>query len=147
VILAEPKALIGFAGPRVIKQTINQELPEGFQRSEFLLSHGMVDRIVHRLELRKTLSWFLQFFEVCGTLPQKPRRRAGETLSPFLAERVGAGTAGPPAATTPAPPRAAPTVEPSPNGVPPETATPDAPQAQGAAESSPTPASEIPASE
>ena len=47
VILAEPKALIGFAGPRVIEQTIRQKLPEGFQRSEFLLEHGMVDTIVH----------------------------------------------------------------------------------------------------
>ena len=147
VILAEPKALIGFAGPRVIKQTINQELPEGFQRSEFLLSHGMVDRIVHRIELRKTLSWLLQFFEVCGTLPQKPRRRAGETLSPFLAERVGAGSAGPPAATTPAPPRAAPAAPPSPNGIPPGAAAPDASQTPGAPDSSPTPATEIPANE
>ena len=116
VIIAEPKALIGFAGPRVIKQTINQELPEGFQRSEFLLSHGMVDMIVHRTQLRQTLSWLLQFFEACGGLPQKPRRRAGETFSPFLMERIGAGTAGPPAATT-APP--APVV---PAGPPPDHA-------------------------
>ena len=55
VILAEPKALIGFAGPRVIEQTIRQKLPEGFQRSEFLLSHGFVDRIVHRKNLRTEL--------------------------------------------------------------------------------------------
>jgi acetyl-CoA carboxylase carboxyl transferase subunit beta len=52
VILAEPKALIGFAGPRVIEQTIRQKLPEGFQRSEFLLDHGMIDAIVPRKELR-----------------------------------------------------------------------------------------------
>jgi len=62
VILAEPKALIGFAGPRVIEQTIQQELPEGFQRSEFLLSHGMIDRICPRSELRPTLARFLRFF-------------------------------------------------------------------------------------
>lgn len=62
VILAEPKALIGFAGPRVIEQTINQELPAGFQRSEFLLAHGMIDRIVSRHELRKTLASLLRFF-------------------------------------------------------------------------------------
>ena len=55
VILAEPKALIGFAGPRVIEQTIRQKLPEGFQRSEFLLSHGFVDRVVHRKNLRQEL--------------------------------------------------------------------------------------------
>ena len=55
VILAEPKALIGFAGPRVIEQTIRQKLPEGFQRSEFLLEHGMIDAIVPRKELRAKL--------------------------------------------------------------------------------------------
>ena len=62
VIYAEPKALIGFAGPRVIEQTIRQKLPEGFQRSEFLLEHGIIDGIVHRRELKdrlvRTLSWF-----------------------------------------------------------------------------------------
>jgi acetyl-CoA carboxylase carboxyl transferase subunit beta len=52
VILAEPKALIGFAGPRVIEQTIRQKLPKDFQRSEFLLDHGMVDAIVDRREMR-----------------------------------------------------------------------------------------------
>src|SRR5262249_3322164 len=51
--LAEPNALIGFAGPRVIEQTIRQKLPEGFQRSEFLLEHGMIDRIVSRLEMKR----------------------------------------------------------------------------------------------
>jgi acetyl-CoA carboxylase carboxyl transferase subunit beta len=56
VILAEPKALIGFAGPRVIEQTIRQKLPEGFQRSEFLLEHGMIDAIVHRKEMRAKLA-------------------------------------------------------------------------------------------
>ena len=56
VILAEPKALIGFAGPRVIEQTIRQKLPEGFQRSEFLLKHGMIDAIVPRRELRDRLA-------------------------------------------------------------------------------------------
>jgi acetyl-CoA carboxylase carboxyl transferase subunit beta len=56
VILAEPQALIGFAGPRVIEQTIRQKLPEGFQRSEFLLQHGMVDAIVKRRELKRTIA-------------------------------------------------------------------------------------------
>jgi acetyl-CoA carboxylase carboxyl transferase subunit beta len=55
VIIAEPRALIGFAGPRVIEQTIRQKLPEGFQRSEFLLQHGMIDAIVHRKEMRERL--------------------------------------------------------------------------------------------
>jgi len=54
--IAEPKALIGFAGPRVIESTIRQKLPEGFQRSEFLLAHGMVDRIVSRLEMKRELA-------------------------------------------------------------------------------------------
>lgn len=53
VIVAEPGALIGFAGPRVIEQTINQKLPEGFQRSEFLLEKGFVDRIVERRDLKE----------------------------------------------------------------------------------------------
>ncbi|HEM45658.1 MAG TPA: acetyl-CoA carboxylase carboxyl transferase subunit beta, partial [Alphaproteobacteria bacterium] len=52
VIIAEPGALIGFAGPRVIKQTIKEDLPPGFQRAEFLLDHGMIDMIVPRKELR-----------------------------------------------------------------------------------------------
>ncbi len=60
--LAEPNALIGFAGPRVIEQSIRQKLPEGFQRSEFLKDHGFVDRIVHRNELKKELSFFLKMF-------------------------------------------------------------------------------------
>ena len=59
IILAEPKALIGFAGPRVIEQTIRQKLPEGFQRSEFLLKHGMIDAIVHRKEMRDRLAQLL----------------------------------------------------------------------------------------
>ena len=57
--IAEPKALIGFAGPRVIEQTIRQKLPEGFQRAEYLLDHGMVDLIVNRKELRQTLARLL----------------------------------------------------------------------------------------
>jgi acetyl-CoA carboxylase carboxyl transferase subunit beta len=60
--VAEPGALIGFAGPRVIEQTIRQKLPEGFQRSQFLLDHGMVDMVVDRRELKKTLVRSLKFF-------------------------------------------------------------------------------------
>jgi acetyl-CoA carboxylase carboxyl transferase subunit beta len=59
VVIAEPKALIGFAGPRVIEQTIREKLPPGFQRSEFLLEHGMIDAIVHRHELRDRLAQIL----------------------------------------------------------------------------------------
>ena len=60
--IAEPGALIGFAGPRVIEQTIRQKLPEGFQRSEFLLQHGMLDAVVPRLELKQYIATALDFF-------------------------------------------------------------------------------------
>ena len=56
VIIAEPRALIGFAGPRVIEQTVREKLPEGFQTSEFLLEHGAIDMIIDRRQLRKTLA-------------------------------------------------------------------------------------------
>ena len=55
VVIAEPKALIGFAGPRVIEQTIREKLPDGFQRAEYLLEHGMIDMVVHRHKLREKL--------------------------------------------------------------------------------------------
>jgi acetyl-CoA carboxylase carboxyl transferase subunit beta len=61
VILAEPRALVGFAGPRVIKQTIRQDLPDGFQTSEFLLESGFVDRIVHRHELRNEIGRIIDY--------------------------------------------------------------------------------------
>jgi len=61
VILAEPKALIGFTGPRVIEQTIHQRLPQGFQRSEFLLEHGLVDQVVHRKALKGTIVKLLEY--------------------------------------------------------------------------------------
>jgi len=61
IIIAEPRALIGFTGPRVIEQTIRQKLPEGFQRSEFLLEHGLIDMIVHRKNLRERLTFLLNY--------------------------------------------------------------------------------------
>ena len=74
--IAEPKALIGFAGPRVIEQTIRQKLPEGFQRSEFLQEHGMLDVVVDRRELKRTLSRALRFMGATriamDTTAQKP---------------------------------------------------------------------------
>lgn len=60
IIIAEPKALIGFAGPRVIEQTINQQLPKEFQRAEFLLEHGLIDMVVSRKELKNTLKQLLE---------------------------------------------------------------------------------------
>jgi acetyl-CoA carboxylase carboxyl transferase subunit beta len=80
VILAEPKALIGFAGPRVIEQTIRQKLPKDFQRSEFLLDHGMIDDIVDRRELRNYVIKLLNFMmnpEIHGESDiERARRRA-----------------------------------------------------------------------
>ena len=60
IIIAEPRSLIGFAGPRVIEQTINQQLPEDFQRAEFLLEHGLIDKIVDRKEIKKTVARIIE---------------------------------------------------------------------------------------
>ena len=60
IVLAEPEAMIGFAGPRVIKQTIKMELPEGFQTSEFLLEHGFIDKIVERKDMKDTLATLIK---------------------------------------------------------------------------------------
>jgi acetyl-CoA carboxylase carboxyl transferase subunit beta len=67
--IAEPKALIGFAGPRVIEQTIRQTLPDGFQRSEFLLAHGMLDMVVDRRELKAAIARALRFMRADGPAP------------------------------------------------------------------------------
>ena len=60
IIIAEPKALIGFAGPRVIRETVGEELPDGFQRAEFLIEHGMIDMIQARKDLKGTLGFLLK---------------------------------------------------------------------------------------
>jgi acetyl-CoA carboxylase carboxyl transferase subunit beta len=65
--IAEPGALIGFAGPRVIEQTIRQKLPEGFQRSEFLLEHGMLDAVVHRRDMKSYIAKALEFMAPNGS--------------------------------------------------------------------------------
>ena len=80
LIIAEPDALIGFAGPRVIEQTIRQQLPPGFQRSEFLLEHGMVDMVVARKDLKATLARVLRWFE----RGQEPARRTGTAFDDAL---------------------------------------------------------------
>ena len=72
--IAEPGALIGFAGPRVIEQTIREKLPEGFQRAEYLKEHGMVDMVVHRHELRATLA------NLCRLLTKSPALEAAGNL-------------------------------------------------------------------
>ena len=69
VIVSEPGALVGFAGPRVIKQTTQSELPDGFQTAEFLVKHGFIDRVIHRLVLRQELSLLLDYFAgACAAL-------------------------------------------------------------------------------
>jgi acetyl-CoA carboxylase carboxyl transferase subunit beta len=82
VQIAEPGALVGFAGPRVIEQTIREKLPEGFQKSEYLLDHGMVDMVVHRHKLRSTLA------DLCHVLtrtPSQPRRPSLPAPEPAVA--------------------------------------------------------------
>jgi acetyl-CoA carboxylase carboxyl transferase subunit beta len=69
IILAEPGALIGFAGPRVIEQTIGQKLPEGFQSAEFLLEHGFIDKVVKRNKLKQTLSLLIRSVDASKELP------------------------------------------------------------------------------
>jgi acetyl-CoA carboxylase carboxyl transferase subunit beta len=80
--IAEPKAQIGFAGPRVIEQTIRQKLPEGFQRSEFLIDKGMLDLVVDRRELKALIAKALRFMGATGTSP------AGVPQSPAVEPEV-----------------------------------------------------------
>ena len=76
IILAEPGALIGFAGPRVIEQTIQQNLPDGFQRAEFQLEHGLIDQVIHRKDLKNTLNKVLSLL---GNTPMSsPINEAGK---------------------------------------------------------------------
>ena len=84
--IAEPKALIGFAGPRVIEQTIRQKLPDGFQRSEFLLERGMLDLVVDRREMKATIGQVLKFMHAAkspstiregGPVSKKPQSGEG----------------------------------------------------------------------
>jgi acetyl-CoA carboxylase carboxyl transferase subunit beta len=82
VHIAEPGALIGFTGPRVIEQTIRERLPDGFQRAEYLLDHGMVDMVVHRHELRGTISNLIHL------LMKKPRPKARHEPKTINAERA-----------------------------------------------------------
>src|SRR2546430_9311494 len=89
VNVAEPRALIGFAGPRVIAETIRQPLPEGFQRSEFLLEHGQLDLVVERRDLKETLRRLLAFFADQPTTrrPSAHDLRRGRRPAPRPARR------------------------------------------------------------
>jgi acetyl-CoA carboxylase carboxyl transferase subunit beta len=75
VHIAEPGALVGFAGPRVIEQTIREKLPEGFQKAEYLRDHGMVDMVVHRREMRATLA------NLCRLLTKAPAQAPAPRVS------------------------------------------------------------------
>jgi len=85
VHIAEPAALVGFAGPRVIEQTIREKLPEGFQRAEYLKEHGMVDMVVHRHQLRATLA------NLCRLLTRSPAKPPAETLPALVTAQAPAG--------------------------------------------------------
>jgi len=100
VHVAEPGALIGFAGPRVIEQTIREQLPEGFQRSEYLLEHGMVDMVVHRHNLRMTLSRLCRLF-----MRQAPLAKREIVAAEVVQNQVAAGE--PAMAALPAPAKGA----------------------------------------
>jgi acetyl-CoA carboxylase carboxyl transferase subunit beta len=80
--IAEPKALIGFAGPRVIEQTIRQKLPEGFQRSEFLLDKGMIDFVVDRREMKAAIVRALRFMGAARTAAAAPPEPAPAATEP-----------------------------------------------------------------
>jgi acetyl-CoA carboxylase carboxyl transferase subunit beta len=80
VQIAEPGALIGFAGARVIEQTIREKLPEGFQRAEYLRDHGMVDMVVHRHDLRPTLA------RLCRLLTKSPALESAPKAAPLVSE-------------------------------------------------------------
>src|SRR5207248_11099964 len=85
--IAEPGALIGFAGPRVIEQTIREKLPEGFQRAEYLKDHGMVDMVVHRHDLRATLANVCRLLTKAPAKPVEPPPRELD-LEPLVDETV-----------------------------------------------------------
>jgi acetyl-CoA carboxylase carboxyl transferase subunit beta len=107
VHIAEPGALIGFAGPRVIEQTIREKLPDGFQRAEYLLEHGMVDIVVHRHQLRETLS------RLCSVLMERREiKRRAEPVKP--AKETAAAPADQPRIVVDNPERKAPGEEPKP---------------------------------
>jgi acetyl-CoA carboxylase carboxyl transferase subunit beta len=88
--IAEPGALICFAGPRVIQQTIREQLPEGFQRAEYLLAHGMIDMVVHRHKMRETLSRICQLMMVRVAAPKAADKSRSKRLNgqPYVNGRM-----------------------------------------------------------
>lgn len=88
IILAEPKALIGFAGPRVIEQTIHKKLPKGFQRSEFLLEHGFVDKIVERKDMKEVLEQILTMHRLTADVNEKKEKNVHDLDTKIFDSRV-----------------------------------------------------------
>ncbi len=88
IILAEPNALIGFAGPRVIEQTIGEKLPKGFQRSEFLLEHGFIDKIVEREKIKSTLSEILRAHDSRSVHGENEKKKKEKTVEQTAAEEI-----------------------------------------------------------
>src|SRR5690606_34127052 len=105
VHIAEPGALVGFAGPRVIEQTIREKLPEGFQRAEYLLEHGMVDMVVHRHQLRETLSRLVRLLTHAPALGSAPDAGSASSDAEAQPEATGADVGGA-VGEDPAPPAA-----------------------------------------
>ncbi len=97
VQIAEPGALIAFTGPRVIEQTIREKLPDGFQRAEYLLEHGMVDMIVHRHEMRDTLARIIGLLMAKGDTSAIPQNQKGPNEETSSVEQVADENAAPPA--------------------------------------------------
>ena len=89
VIIAEPGALIGFTGPRVIRETIKQELPEGFQRSEFMLEHGLVDMVVPRAEIRSVLARLVEYLQAEGAPARAERPKDEDTTQSENGDVIG----------------------------------------------------------
>jgi acetyl-CoA carboxylase carboxyl transferase subunit beta len=116
VHLAEPGALIGFAGPRVIEQTIREKLPEGFQRSEYLMEHGMVDMVVHRKDLRATLIRVLDLLgrpNPSAEIVTLPTPEPEPVATPAVAEPIETVEAEPVVAPTSAQTQSGETLEPA----------------------------------
>ena len=89
IIIAEPGALIGFTGPRVIEETIKQKLPEGFQRSEFMLEHGLVDMVVPRSEIRAMLAELISYMQAEGAPPREKRAEDDKPADTSGSEVIG----------------------------------------------------------
>jgi acetyl-CoA carboxylase carboxyl transferase subunit beta len=109
IIIAEPGALIGFTGPRVIEETIKQKLPDGFQRSEFMLEHGLVDMVVPRSEIRETLAELISYMQAEGAPPREKKPESDEPEKPSGGEVIGPansnGNNAPPDESNDAPPQ------------------------------------------